>query len=147
MDLHQKEIQGFFDMPVDNLRAAPFLINYIEHKIPDYRNAIIVARSPGHAKRATAIAERLRLGIAVIHGELDKEKESEADGRTSPPPPPALKDQFDSRRSVFELPNLSFPVRIFPKEKLPMDVVGDVSGRIAIIVVSFFNVNERVKTR
>lgn len=33
MDLHQKEIQGFFDMPVDNLRAAPFLINYIEHKV------------------------------------------------------------------------------------------------------------------
>ena len=41
---------------------------------------------------------------------------------------------IDSRRSVFELPNLSIPVRLFPKEKLPMDVVGDVSGRIAIIV-------------
>jgi ribose-phosphate pyrophosphokinase len=41
---------------------------------------------------------------------------------------------LDSRKSVFELPNLSIPVRLFPKEKLPMDVVGDVSGRIAIIV-------------
>lgn len=97
MDLHQKEIQGFFDMPVDNLRAAPFLINYIEHKIPDYRNAIIVARSPGHAKRATAIAERLRLGIAVIHGELDKEKESEIDGRTSPPATVLKRNQISKR--------------------------------------------------
>ncbi len=33
MDLHQKEIQGFFDVPVDNLRASPFLINYIENKV------------------------------------------------------------------------------------------------------------------
>lgn len=45
---------------------------------------------------------------------------------------------MDSRKSVFELPNLTIPVRLFPKEKLPMDVVGDVSGRIAIIVVSLY---------
>ena len=30
MDLHQKEIQGFFDCPVDNLRASPFLLQYIQ---------------------------------------------------------------------------------------------------------------------
>lgn len=45
-------------------------------------------------------------------------------------------DSINSRKSVFELPNLTIPVRNNPKEKLPMDVVGDVSGRIAIIVVS-----------
>lgn len=33
MDLHQKELQGFFDCPVDNLRASPFLINYIQQKV------------------------------------------------------------------------------------------------------------------
>lgn len=33
MDLHQKEIQGFFDMPVDNLRASAFLIDYIQHNV------------------------------------------------------------------------------------------------------------------
>lgn len=38
---------------------------------------------------------------------------------------------------MFELPNLSIPVRNLQKEKLPMDVVGDVSGRIAIIIVSY----------
>ena len=30
MDLHQKEVQGFFDCPVDNLRASPFLLQYIQ---------------------------------------------------------------------------------------------------------------------
>lgn len=36
-----------------------------------------MARNPGQAKRATAFAERLRVGIAVIHGDLEKEPESE----------------------------------------------------------------------
>ena len=33
MDLHQKEIQGFFDCPVDNLRASPFLVTYIRESV------------------------------------------------------------------------------------------------------------------
>ena len=37
--------------------------------IPDYRNSVIVAKNPLAARRATSYAERLRLGIAVIHGE------------------------------------------------------------------------------
>lgn len=92
-----------------------------------------MARNPGQAKRATAIAERLRLGIAVIHGELDQaEGEDSANSSSN-----TLKaDTVDPRKSVFEIPNLTIPGRVFPKEKLPMDVVGDVSGRIAIIVVS-----------
>ena len=36
-----------------------------------------MARNPGQAKRATAFAERLRVGIAVIHGDLEKEPENE----------------------------------------------------------------------
>ncbi|XP_030876784.1 phosphoribosyl pyrophosphate synthase-associated protein 2 isoform X1 [Leptonychotes weddellii] len=54
MDLHQKEIQGFFNIPVDNLRASPFLLQYIQEEIPDYRNAVIVAKSPASAKRLAA---------------------------------------------------------------------------------------------
>lgn len=37
MDLHQKEIQGFFDIPVDNLRASPFLLQYIQESVSDSR--------------------------------------------------------------------------------------------------------------
>lgn len=33
MDLHQKEIQGFYEIPVDNLRASPFLISYIQDRV------------------------------------------------------------------------------------------------------------------
>lgn len=37
MDLHQKEIQGFFDCPVDNLRASPFLLQYIQESVSPLR--------------------------------------------------------------------------------------------------------------
>lgn len=36
MDLHQKEIQGFFTYPVDNLRASPFLLQYIQEEVSRY---------------------------------------------------------------------------------------------------------------
>ncbi|KAK2501913.1 hypothetical protein MC885_016262 [Smutsia gigantea] len=85
MDLHQKEIQGFFSFPVDNLRASPFLLQYIQEEIPNYRNAVIVAKSPDAAKRAQSYAERLRLGLAVIHGEAQCAELDMDDGRHSPP--------------------------------------------------------------
>lgn len=127
MDLHQKEIQGFFDIPVDNLRASPFLLQYIQESIPDFRNAVIVARDPGSAKKATSYAERLRLGIAVIHGEQKEAESDEVDGRYSPPPM--------SKTSRTRTVSLSVGVPVHPpKEKPPINVVGDVSGRIAIMV-------------
>jgi phosphoribosylpyrophosphate synthetase len=46
---------------------------------------VIVARNPGSAKKATSYAERLRVGIAVIHGEVKESESDEVDGRYSPP--------------------------------------------------------------
>lgn len=46
---------------------------------------MIVARDPGSAKKATSYAERLRLGIAVIHGEQKEADADMVDGRHSPP--------------------------------------------------------------
>ena len=54
-------------------------------QIPDYRNAVIVARNPNAVKRAMSYAERLRLPIAVIHGEERCPESEEDDGRNSPP--------------------------------------------------------------
>ncbi|XP_013405757.1 phosphoribosyl pyrophosphate synthase-associated protein 2 [Lingula anatina] len=127
IDLHQKEIQGFFDMPVDNLRASPFLIEYIMKMIPDYRNAIIVARNANSVKRATSYAERLRLGIAVVHGEERIPDSDLDDGRHSPPP---QEEEEENRlsRGIEIMPMLT------PKAKPPMNVVGDVAGKIAIMV-------------
>ncbi|XP_067937648.1 phosphoribosyl pyrophosphate synthase-associated protein 2-like [Watersipora subatra] len=123
MDLHQKEIQGFFNVPVDNLRASAFLIQYIRECIPDWRNAVLVARNPSAVNRASSYAERLQLGFAVIHGEKVDDSEKD-DGRASPPP---LRTRMTSI-SVHDLPVLN------KKAKPPMNVVGDVGGKIAIIV-------------
>ncbi|XP_070774606.1 phosphoribosyl pyrophosphate synthase-associated protein 1-like isoform X4 [Enoplosus armatus] len=128
MDLHQKEIQGFFSFPVDNLRASPFLIQYIQEEIPDYRNAIIVAKTPSAAKRAQSYAERLRLGLAVMHGEAHHSESDMADGRHSPP-----LSRTTAGHTGLELPLM------MAKEKPPITVVGDVGGRIAIIVVVVTN--------
>ncbi|XP_017058618.1 phosphoribosyl pyrophosphate synthase-associated protein 2 isoform X5 [Drosophila ficusphila] len=126
MDLHQKEIQGFFDIPVDNLRASPFLLQYIQESIPDYRNSVIVARNPGVAKKANSYAERLRLTLAVIHGEQKETDADEVDGRYSPPP-------TSSNRQRTTSVSVGVPEHIV-KVKPPLTIVGDVSGRIAIMV-------------
>ncbi|XP_064600190.1 phosphoribosyl pyrophosphate synthase-associated protein 2-like isoform X2 [Liolophura sinensis] len=147
MDLHQKEIQGYFNVPVDNLRASPFLMEYVVKEIPDYRNAVIVARNPNQVKRATSYAERLRLSIAVIHGEEPVETE-EDDGRHSPP---LHEHETDERRAEWGIEIMPF---LKAKEKPPLNVVGDVGGRIAIIVedlvddvLSFVKVAEVLRDR
>ncbi|CAP35094.2 Protein CBG17449 [Caenorhabditis briggsae] len=120
LDLYKKEIQGFFSCPVDNLRASPFFLQHIKTNIPDYKNAIIVAKSPGVMNKATSYADRLRLGVAVIHGEQKDEEESGLeDGRQSPPPNVTSYDFLPAQES---------------KQKPPLTVVGDVGGRIAIMV-------------
>lgn len=129
MDLHQKEVQGFFDCPIDNLRASNFLIQYIKESIPDYRNAVIVARHPGAVKRATSYAERLRLSIAVIHGEEKVAESDRDDGRYSPPPSTPERENRE-----FVTHGLSILPVVHPKEKPPINVVGDVAGHIAIVV-------------
>ncbi|XP_006816437.1 phosphoribosyl pyrophosphate synthase-associated protein 2-like [Saccoglossus kowalevskii] len=145
MDLHHKEIQGFFDIPVDNLRASPFMLQYIQENIPDFRNAVIVARNPGSAKRATSFAERLRLALAVIHGEQKVSESEVIDGRHSPP--------TISQHRVVGI-GLEMVPMLTAKEKPPINVVGDVGGRIAIIVddmiddvESFVNAAEILKER
>uniref|UniRef100_A0A1I8EIJ4 Pribosyltran_N domain-containing protein n=1 Tax=Wuchereria bancrofti TaxID=6293 RepID=A0A1I8EIJ4_WUCBA len=126
LDLYRKEIQGFFSVPVDNLRASPFLLQYIKENIPDYKNAVIVAKNPGVMNKATSYADRLRLGVAVIHGEQkDVEESGLEDGRQSPP----LDGKPNENLTAFEM----FPAQV-AKEKPPLTVVGDVGGRIAIMV-------------
>lgn len=75
MDLHASQIQGFFDVPVDNLYAEPSMLRYIRENIPNWRNAIIVSPDAGGAKKATAIADRLDLEFAIIHKERKKANE------------------------------------------------------------------------
>merc|ERR1711862_474881 len=69
------QIQGFFDIPVDNLYAEPAVLKWIRENIDDWRNAIIVSPDAGGAKRVTAIADRLNVEFALIHKERKKANE------------------------------------------------------------------------
>jgi len=91
MDLHAGQIQGFFSIPVDNLFAAPVLINYIREKFAD--NLVIVSPDAGGVERARAFAKRLDADLAIV----------------------------DKRRSA-------------PNKAQAMAVVGDVSGKTAVIL-------------
>jgi len=75
MDLHASQIQGFFDIPVDNLYAEPAVIKWIKENITEWRNAIVVSPDAGGAKRVTAIADRLNVEFALIHKERKKANE------------------------------------------------------------------------
>ncbi len=64
MDLHAGQIQGFFDIPVDHLYAAPVLIEYLKNlKIP---NLTVVSPDAGGVERARAFAKRLDADLGVI---------------------------------------------------------------------------------
>ena len=64
MDLHKAQIQGFFDIPVDHLFAAPVIIDHLARQ--KFSRLTIVAPDAGGAERARAYAKRLGAGLAVI---------------------------------------------------------------------------------
>ncbi len=63
MDLHAGQIQGFFNIPVDNLYASPILLPHLREK---FREVVIVAPDAGGVPRARAYASRLNAGLALI---------------------------------------------------------------------------------
>jgi ribose-phosphate pyrophosphokinase len=69
IDLHASQIQGFFDIPVDHLYAAPIVVEYF--KGSPIENLIVVAPDTGGAERARAYAKRLDAGLALC----DKRRE------------------------------------------------------------------------
>jgi len=76
VDLHAGQIQGFFNIPVDNLYAAPVLVDYIKKKyVSD--NLVIVSPDAGGVERARAFAKRLNCSIAIIDKRREKANECE----------------------------------------------------------------------
>lgn len=78
MDLHASQIQGFFDIPVDNLFAEPAVLKYIRENIPQWQQCVIVSPDAGGAKRVTSIADQLNVEFALIHKERKKANEVES---------------------------------------------------------------------
>ena len=64
MDLHKAQIQGFFDIPVDHLFAAPVIIDHLSRQ--QFKNITIVSPDAGGAERARAYAKRLDAELAII---------------------------------------------------------------------------------
>jgi ribose-phosphate pyrophosphokinase len=70
MDLHANQIQGFFDIPVDHLFAAPVITEYVSRlKLP---NLTIVSPDPGGVERARAYAKRMDATLAIVDKRRDK---------------------------------------------------------------------------
>ena len=64
VDLHSPQIQGFFDIPVDHLYAAPLLVRYLREQAPSDRR-VVVAPDPGSLKMAYSYAQLLGSGLAL----------------------------------------------------------------------------------
>lgn len=76
VDLHAGQIQGFFNIPVDNLYAAPVLVDYIKKKyVSD--NLVIVSPDAGGVERARSFAKRLNCSIAIVDKRREKANECE----------------------------------------------------------------------
>jgi len=76
MDLHAAQIQGFFDIPVDNLYAEPLFTRDIRERF-DGRDIIIVSPDVGGVLRARAIATRLNRDLAIIDKRRERAGQSE----------------------------------------------------------------------
>jgi ribose-phosphate pyrophosphokinase len=76
MDLHAGQIQGFFNIPVDNLFAAPVLINHIRKYFRD--GLVIVSPDAGGVERARAFAKRLDADLAIIDKRRDAPNQAKA---------------------------------------------------------------------
>ena len=79
MDLHAGQIQGFFDIPLDDLRAKPLFVKDLKKRpMVSNGNALIVSPDAGGVPRARSLAKELNLDIAIIDKRRDKANESEA---------------------------------------------------------------------
>jgi len=76
MDLHAGQIQGYFNIPVDNIFAAPILLKYIRNNFAD--DLVIVSPDAGGVERARAFAKRLDASLAIIDKRRDGPNISEA---------------------------------------------------------------------
>jgi ribose-phosphate pyrophosphokinase len=75
MDLHKAQIQGFFDIPVDHLFAAPVIIEYCSRL--NFPNLTIVSPDAGGAERARAYAKRLGAELAIVDKRRNEEGTAE----------------------------------------------------------------------
>jgi ribose-phosphate pyrophosphokinase len=69
LDLHASQIQGFFNIPVDHLFAAPVIVDYLGKK--ELQDLVLVSPDAGGVERTRAIAKRVKAGLAIIDKRRD----------------------------------------------------------------------------
>ena len=78
MDLHANQIQGFFDIPVDNLLGAPLFVDYFHEKFADVHDeTIIVSPDVGSVARVRAFAQKMDMPMAIVDKRRQKANSSE----------------------------------------------------------------------
>ena len=76
LDLHALQIQGFFDIPTDNLYASPVMVRDIKEKF-DLSNVMVVSPDVGGVVRARGLAKRINTPLAIIDKRRERAGESE----------------------------------------------------------------------
>lgn len=77
IDLHQGQIQGFFDIPVNHLTALPILVDYFEKKNFDKSSTCVVSPDLGRAKAAKKFADMMEVDLAIMHKGRPKHNHAE----------------------------------------------------------------------
>ena len=126
MDLHDVQFQGFFDVPVDNLMAAPLMIRYIKDNIPHFKDAVIVSPDSGGAKRC---------GAAPVSAHLVAGKRAAPERAHRPVLRVQRSRRGSSATDIAERLSLDFGLVHKERKKLEdvepeVSFVGDVNGRV-----------------
>ena len=77
MDLHASQIQGFFDIPVDNLLGNPIFTTYFMERFGDDPDTMVVSPDVGSVARARAFAQKLGMSLAIVDKRRQKANSSE----------------------------------------------------------------------
>ena len=78
MDLHANQIQGFFDIPVDNLLGSPIFVDHFTKKYADcHDDTMVVSPDVGSVSRARAFAQKLNMPLAIVDKRRQKANSSE----------------------------------------------------------------------
>jgi ribose-phosphate pyrophosphokinase len=137
MDLHSARIQGFFDVPVDNLIAEPSIARYIKDTIPEYKNAVVVSKNAGGAKQITSFADKLNINFALIHkdGEVKYSFQPVSDVENGTFIPAAsLSGSVESSNDLVTTPTIERKDSSFPINPNGITLIGDVSNRVTFIL-------------
>jgi ribose-phosphate pyrophosphokinase len=77
VDLHAGQLQGYFNIPVDHLFAAPVLVDYLQRQA--FQDLIVVSPDAGGVERARAFAKRLDVSLGIIDKRRDRDRKNVTD--------------------------------------------------------------------